>query len=275
MRISLTALTGHGPRDVVINGDSTMTITSVARSLFATLSDDSRPSGKGPDQVTRHSRAQAVTGDARIGLWMDGRMLDPAAPAVRELRDGAIVTVDQRIAAATVLAEPTGLVEVRVAGGPVAGTVHRLGIGAAILGSAADTDVPLADPRIPPRALQVTVEGGRTTVAPLAGTAATLAEAPLDVATEWPVGAMLIVGSTVLTLAPSEPRGVHLAPLDEGGLAYNRPPRITPFHRPRRIEVPRPPERNPRERLRLFGALLFSGFGLAMAFALRQWYWAL
>jgi S-DNA-T family DNA segregation ATPase FtsK/SpoIIIE len=304
MRISLTALTGHGPRDVVINGDSTMTVASVARSLFATLSSDFRPTEIGSDQADHPFRAQAVTGDARAGLWMDGRMLDPAAPAARELRDGAIVTVDQRLAAATVLAEPTGLVEIRVAGGPVAGTVHRLGIGTAVLGSAADTDVPLADPRIPPRALQVTVEGGRTIVAPAAptpggagpaagtatgtvstgtvstgyaspSTGTTLAGVPLTGAMEWPPGAMVIVGSTVLTLAPSEPRGVHLAPLDEGGLAYNRPPRLTPFHRPRRVEVPRPPERNPRERLRLFGALLFSAFGLAMAFALRQWYWAL
>ena len=202
-------------------------------------------------------------------------MLDPAAPAVRELRDGAVVTADPRIAAATVLAEPTGLVEIRVAGGPVAGAVHRLGIGTTTLGSAPDTDVRVADPHIPPRALQVTVEGNRTTVEPLPGTVATLEQTSLDMAAEWPIGGMLAIGSTVLTLARSEPRDAHLSPLDDGGLAYNRPPRITPFHRPRRIEVPRPPERNPKERLRLFGALLFSAFGLAMAFALSQWYWAL
>jgi DNA segregation ATPase FtsK/SpoIIIE, S-DNA-T family len=280
MRISLTALTGHGPRDVVINGDSAMTVASVARSLFATLRHDSRRPNVRSDQDARQFRAPTVTDDAPVGLWMDGRMLDPAAPAVRELRDGAIVTVDQRIAAATVLAEPTGLVEIRVVGGPAAGTVHRLGIGSVALGGAPDNDIRLADPNIPPYAIKVIVEGGRTLVGwtgdpALMGLMGTLDDGPLDGPREWPPGALVTIGSTVLTLASSEPRGAHLTPLAEGGLAYNRPPRILPRDRPRRVEVPTPPERHPRERLRLFGALLFSAFGLAMAFALRQWYWAL
>jgi S-DNA-T family DNA segregation ATPase FtsK/SpoIIIE len=233
----------------VINGDSDMTIAAVARSLFITLSDDSRSSAGDLRQNIPISHSQDVTGGAHLGLWVDGRMLDPSAPAARELRDGAVVTVDPRRAAATVRAEPTGLVEIRVAGGPVAGAVHRLGIGTTVLGSAPDTDVRVADPHIPPRALEITVEGTRTVVAPLAGTAAALDHVPLEVGAEWPIGGMLIVGATVLTLAPSEPRGAHLSPLDDGGLAYSRPPRTTPFHRPRRIEVPRPPERNPRDRL--------------------------
>jgi S-DNA-T family DNA segregation ATPase FtsK/SpoIIIE len=206
---------------------------------------------------------------------MDGRMLDPSARAVRELRDGAVVTADPRIAAATVLAEPSGLIEIRVAGGPAAGAVHRLGIGTTTLGGAPDTDVRIPHPRLPARALRVTVEGNRTTVEPFAGTAATLDEAPLTGRTEWSIGGILIVGGVVLTLAAGEPADAHLSQLDEGGLAYNRPPRINPSRRPRRVDAPRPPERNPKERLRLFGALLFSAFGLVMAFALRQWYWAL
>src|SRR5262245_6500809 len=147
MRISLTALTGQGPRDVVINGDSDMTITSVARSLFATLGNDSPANGGGVAPIVPIFRAPGATNASHVGLWMDGRMLDPSAPAARVLRDGAIVTADQRIAAATVLAEPTGLVEIRVAGGPAAGTVHRLGIGTTTLGGAPDTDVRLTDPR--------------------------------------------------------------------------------------------------------------------------------
>jgi S-DNA-T family DNA segregation ATPase FtsK/SpoIIIE len=278
MRISLTALTGHGPRDVVINGDSGMTVASVAKSLFATLRHDSPRPNVRSDQDARQFRAPTATDDGPVGLWMEGRMLDPAAPAVRELRDGAIVTVDQRIAPATVLAEPTGLVEIRVVGGPAAGTVHRLGIGSVTLGSAPDNDIRLADPGVPPYAIKVIVEGGRTLVGWIgdrATTPATLDDGPLDGPLEWPPGTLATIGSTVLTLASSEPRGAHLTPLAEGGLAYNRPPRILPRVRPRRVEVPTPPERHPRERLRLFGALLFSAFGLAMAFALRQWYWAL
>ncbi|RFU39290.1 hypothetical protein DZF91_23190, partial [Actinomadura logoneensis] len=63
MRISFTALTHEGPRDVVADVDDRATVGGVARAL-------------------------AAGGE---GLWADGRMLDPRAPAARELRDGAVV----------------------------------------------------------------------------------------------------------------------------------------------------------------------------------------
>jgi DNA segregation ATPase FtsK/SpoIIIE, S-DNA-T family len=293
MRISLTALTGHGPRDLVINGDSDMTVESVARSLFGTLNADSSaktPSRDpaltrvGPGQgdlaeVVTHPRAHWLATSAPTPaprrLWMNGRMLDPAARAVRVLRDGAMVTVEAGSAPATVLTEPTGLVEIRVIGGPAAGAVHRLGIGTTTLGTSQEADLRLGDPAIPGRSLRVIVERDRVTVEASNNTQATMDGLPVEVKTPWPEGGMLILGSTVLTLAPSSAADTHLEPLDEGGLAYNRPPRITPFQRPKRLDVPSKPERNDKQRLRLFGALLFSVFGLVMAFALKQWWWAL
>src|SRR5690606_2856633 len=98
----------------------------------------------------------------RRPLWMDGRMLDPQALAVKELRDGAVVAVERNRAAATVLSEPAGLVEVRVGGGPAAGPVHRLGLGVSTVGSGRDVDVVLDDPSVPARSLRLTV--GRGTV---------------------------------------------------------------------------------------------------------------
>nr|WP_325050286.1 FtsK/SpoIIIE domain-containing protein [Actinomadura craniellae] len=208
-------------------------------------------------------------------LWTDGRMLDPQARVVRELRDGAVVTVESRSAPATVLAEPTGLVEVRVAGGPAAGAVHRLGLGTATLGSGEDVDIRLTDPGVPERSLRITVRRDLVTVETSMRTEAVLDGVPVDDSAEWPVGGMLAVGSSVLTLAPSTVPDTHLEPMDDGGLAFNRPPRIDPFRPARRLTVPERPERNPRERLRLFGALLFSAFGLVMAVVLDQWWWAL
>jgi S-DNA-T family DNA segregation ATPase FtsK/SpoIIIE len=292
MRISLTALTGHGPQDLVINGDSDMTVESVARSLFGTLNADSTAETRGQDpdpsragqargalaEVVPHPRAHWLAKSAPAaprGLWMNGRMLDPAARAVKALRDGAMVTIEQGSAPATVLTEPTGLVEIRVAGGPAAGAVHRLGIGTTTLGTSKDADLRLGDPAIPGRSLRVIVERDRVTVEASNNTQATMDGLPIEAKTEWTEGGMLILGSTVLTLAPSSAADTHLEPLDEGGLAYNRPPRITPFQRPKRLDVPTKPERNDKQRLRLFGALLFSAFGLVMAFALKQWWWAL
>ncbi|MFB4305915.1 FtsK/SpoIIIE domain-containing protein [Actinomadura sp. GTD37] len=276
MRISFTALTGGGPRDVVINVDSEVTVDGVAQSLAALL-DDRPPSVPAP----RFSKEALLAKDGRTprrALWMDGRMLDPQALAVKELRDGAVVAVEQRGAAATVLAEPTGLVEVRVAGGPAAGSVHRLGLGTCTIGSGRDVDVTLDDPSVPARSLRLTVGRESVEVEPSAMTmqgSAVLDGTPLGAKTAWPMGAMLSVGGSVLTLAPSAAPDTHLEPLPEGGLAFNRPPRLHPAQSIRRLEVPKRPERNPRERLRLFGALLFSAFGLVMAFALGQWWWAL
>ena len=214
-----------------------------------------------------------------LTLFMDGRMLDPQARALRELRDGAVVAVERRAAAATVLAEPTGVAEVRVVSGPAAGTVHRLGLGAATLGSGGDVDITVDDPAVPAKALRVTVGRGEVRVEASGqgpdGAGALLDGEPLSGQAVWPEGGMLAVGSTILTLANSAAPDTHLEPLPEGGLAFNRPPRLNPAGRKRRLEVPKRPERNPRERLRLFGALLFSAFGLVMAFAMKQWWWAL
>ncbi len=268
MRISLTALTDQGPRDVVVNGDSDMTVGSVARSLIATLNAES---AKEPlAEVVRLPSARWVE-DPPAPLWAGGRMLDPTAVAARFLRDGAVVAVNPGGAPATVLAEPTGIAEIRVSGGPAAGAVHRLGIGQTTFGTAPDVDVRLADPSVPARALTVTVESRRVTVAGQG----VLDQRPIDGVVEWPPGGVLVTGASVLTLAPSSAPDAHLSPLEDGGLAYNRPPRIRPHSSPRRIEVPQEPEKGQRERLRLLGSLLFAATGVAMVVFTGQWYWAL
>jgi S-DNA-T family DNA segregation ATPase FtsK/SpoIIIE len=268
MRISLTALTDRGPRDVVVNGDSDMTVGSVARSLIATLNAES---AKEPlAEVVRLPGAYPAE-DPPVPLWSGGRMLDPTAAAARSLRDGAVVAIDPGGAPATVLAEPTGIVEIRVSGGPAAGAVHRLGLGKATFGTAPDVDVRLADPSVPPHAFMVTVESRRVTVT---GQGA-LDQRPLDGVRTWPNGGILTIGATVLTLAPSTAPDAHLAPLDDGGLAYNRPPRIRPESVSRHLEVPQEPEKGQRERLRLIGSLMFAATGVAMVLFTGQWYWAL
>ncbi|QXJ22092.1 cell division protein FtsK [Actinomadura graeca] len=282
MRISFTALTGGGPRDVVVTVDSEATVDGIARSLSAAL-DGHAPLATAPPLPPRFAKAASAGHPApapaaagpRMALWVDGRMLDPQALAVKELRDGAIVAVERRGAAATVRAEPTGLVEVRVVGGPAAGSVHRLGLGVSTIGFGDDVDVRLDDPGVPARSLRITVGVEGVQVEASAMTRAALDGEPLTAPADWPPGGMLTVGSSVLTLAPSAAPDTHLEPLPEGGLAFNRPPRLNPGHHVRRLEVPKRPERNPRERLRLFGAILFSVFGLVMAFAMGQWWWAL
>src|SRR3569833_741263 len=268
MRISLTALTDQGPRDAVGNGDSDMTVGTVARSLIATLNADS---AKEPlAQVVRLPRARWIE-DPPPPLWAGGRMLDPSAPAGLSLPAGARVAAHPSGAPATGLAEPSGSAEVRGSGGPAAGSVHRLGIGATTIGTAADVDVRLADPSVAPHARRVTVESRRVTDS---GTG-DLDEGPLEGTGEWPLGGVRVVGASVLTLASAAAPDAHLSALEDGGLAYNRPPRIRAQSGPRRIEVPQEPEKGQRERLRLLGSLLFAATGVVMVVFTGQWYWAL
>ncbi|TDC69311.1 cell division protein FtsK [Actinomadura sp. GC306] len=264
MRISFTALTGGGPRDVVLDVDAEATVDGVARSLAALL-DGRAPAAAAPARspgAPRYSK-DALRSAGGPGprsadrspraLWLDGRMLDPQARAVKELRDGAVVAVERHGAAATVLSEPTGLVEVRVAGGPAAGSVHRLGLGVSTLGSGRNVDVVLDDPSVPARSLRLTVGREVVHVEPSALTAeggATLDGAPLTGRTAWPPEAPLCVGSSVLALAPSTAPDAHLVPLPDGGLAFDRPPRTMPQERAERLAVPERPDRGARELLR-------------------------
>ncbi|TDD37261.1 cell division protein FtsK [Actinomadura sp. KC06] len=271
MRISFTALTGAGPRDVVMDVDSEATVDGVAQSLTALLdgrthrlaNDALLDTGElpRPDELLRSG---GRAGRPRRALWMDGRMLDPEALAVKELRDGAVVAVERRGAAATVLAEPTGLVEVRVVGGPAAGSVHRLGLGVSTIGSGRDVDVVLDDPSVPARSLRLTV--GRETVQveasePTMRGAAELDGTPLAATAIWPAGGRLRVGSSVLALGPSGAPDAHLEPLPEGGLAFDRPPRPRPVFHVRRLDVPERPEQGPLDRLRVFGRRSLKEFG--------------
>ncbi len=91
----------------------------------------------------------------------------------------------------------------------------------------------------------------------------------------WPPGSLLTIGPHVLALHRPEAPDAHLSPADEGGLAYNRPPRLLPSDRPRRIEVPAEPKRGERARLQLVAALVPLALGIVMAKLLHQWVYAL
>ena len=128
MRIALTALTPKGPADVIVSGDDGATAGQVAEALQEAFAPKEHLAS-----VIMHPRAAALgTALPASGpvLWAGGQQIPPDKPVARALRDGTVVTTIERAAAATSLAEPGGVAEVRVIGGPDAGTVHRLGPGA-------------------------------------------------------------------------------------------------------------------------------------------------
>lgn len=294
MRIALTALTPHGPRDVIVSGDDGATVGDVATAAREVLAGAGqlapvislpRPAPAPGD------RQDAPPGAGRETLWLDGRQVDPRAPATRALPDGAVVALDPQIAAATRLSEPSGVIEVRVVGGLSAGTVHRLGPGAVTLGASPECHIRLPGPGAPDYAARIVImlDGGSVAArlepsyepvpgvpegaVPFAGPL--LDGEPVTAACQWPPGSLLTIGPNVLALHRPEPPDAHLSPADEGGLAYNRPPRLLPSDRPRRIEVPAEPERGERARLQMLAALAPLALGIVMAKVMHQWTYAL
>src|SRR5260370_1139689 len=118
------------------------------------------------------------------------------------------------------------------------------------------------------------------TVQPLAGgPAGGPAQLLLDgeavtAARTWPFGAILTVGTNMLAVSVPEQPDAHLSPADDGGLAYNRPPRLMPSGRPRRIEVPAEPKRGDKVRLQLLSAVIPLVLGLVMVKVLHSWAFA-
>ena len=158
MRIALTALTPGGPADVIVSGDDGATAGQVAEALAEAFAPEGAP---GPGH---HAPAGAAAG-ARLAargpvLWAGGQQVPPETPAARALRDGAVVTTLEGASAATSLAEPGGVAELRVIGGPDAGTVHRLGPGVTTIGSGPGCQVRLQSPGVPAHAATVTVAWG-------------------------------------------------------------------------------------------------------------------
>jgi S-DNA-T family DNA segregation ATPase FtsK/SpoIIIE len=285
MRIALTALTPQGPRDLIVEGDDGMTVGEVATELRNSVWPRERlaeviqlPGATGSGRSAR--RPAPAPGTA---LWIDARPLDPAAAAAQVLHDGAVVAADQLAAAATALHEPSGVVEVRAIGGPRAGTVHRLGLGAATLGASGDCRVPVTGAGLPAQAAKVIVSMGAATAevvldpdpAAVADMILRLDNEPVTAPQPWRPGAVLTIGSHVLTLALPEAPDAHLSPAEGGGLAYNRPPRLLPPASTRRIEVPAEPKRGEKARFQLIAAVIPLALGLVMMQVLHSATYAL
>ncbi|MGW1542432.1 FtsK/SpoIIIE domain-containing protein [Streptomyces sp. NPDC002309] len=211
---------------------------------------------------------------AETALWIDGRPFSPTAAAGEALRDGSRLTVDAAIGPFLGVGEPAGRYEIRVIGGPGSGRVARLSVGVTAIGSAStntlavDDDVFLA-----PQAVRVSVDiKGNVEVTSVAGVELLLDDEPVTGARQWEAGMLLRTGESLFSLAePGEP-DAHLSPMGEGGLAYNRPPRLTsPVPRPRLV-VPAPPGKDEGIRLQLISMLMPLFFGLGMYFVTKTIY---
>jgi S-DNA-T family DNA segregation ATPase FtsK/SpoIIIE len=208
-------------------------------------------------------RSPGLQRDGAPRVFVDGAPLDPRLTvADSPLRQGAVLGLDRPVTA--VGSEPRGLVEVRGVGGADAGAVHRLDFGEHLLGSATTCRVRMSDPSGPPVSARLRVSpDGRCVVTPASGVAIQLDRQELTEEAEWPAGAQLVVGASLLELRrPERPDAALQVSEDRVGLDYNRPPRLLPAPRTTRFTLPSPPpkpERRPLPYLTALAPLIISG----------------
>ena len=188
------------------------------------------------------------------------------------LRDGSVISLGSP--EGCVYPEPSGLVEIRVAGGPGAGAVHRLSLGETTIGSGPSAAIRLDDPQVPGLALHITVDQrGGCEVAAYQEVRAALEGEPLTAPVQWQPGQQIAVGTTLLGLAPYEPPDAALHPSEDGtGIDFNRPPRLLPPERVTRFSLPTPPSASERRPLPVLMAIVPVLLGVAMAFFMREVY---
>ncbi|MGY6024997.1 FtsK/SpoIIIE domain-containing protein [Streptomyces spinosirectus] len=281
MRMLVTVVQEGGePHDVVIATDEGATAGDVAEALEAALAGPSRQSGHAawnvvqmPGTVMPPMPGQGALSSGAPSLWADGLHCDPSAPVAEVLRDGMRVSVDDSIGPLLRKGEPVGHFELRVAGGPAAGRVVRLGIGAATVGSAPTCTLPVPDPSLPQVALRLTIDmQGNTRLITEGGTEVLLDDETVEAETSWPPGGVVRAGDSLLVLDRVVEPDAHLSSMSEGGLAYNRPPRLSPLRPRRRLVVPVPPSKGEKAKFQFLMAIMPLFFGVGMYFVTKQIY---
>ncbi|MER5973402.1 FtsK/SpoIIIE domain-containing protein [Streptomyces sp. NPDC002055] len=269
MRLTLTVVDplGGASADVVLDAEPESPIHSVAGELAGHVDVHG-----GAQIIPIGSQRGAASGPPAV--YVDGHPLDPAATlAGSPLRDGAVVSL--RDPAGCLPGEPVGLIELRVAGGPGAGAVHRLGVGRYDIGRGAASYVRVDDPELADRAVTLSVAAnGTCQVAVHADKdGARLDGEALD-GDDWPLGGQLAVGNTLLEITRYTPPDAALKWSDDGaGLDYNRPPRLRPPDRTTQFRLPSPPRENEARPLPWLMALSPLVMAVTMAMVMGRWYY--
>lgn len=298
MRLTLTVVDplGGATADVVLDADPESSVGDIAKELAEHVGYG------GGAQIIPLGHHQGAAGGGAPVAYVDGYPVDPGATiGTSPLREGAVVSLHDP--AGCLPGEPTGLVELRVAGGPAAGAVHRLGIGRYDIGSGPASSIRIDDPELASRALTLSVatDGtcrldvhGETAGAgeragagekPSAGGAAEGADrkdgvrldgelfASLDDDT-WPLGAQVAVGNTLLQLDRYAPPNAALKWSEDGtGLDYNRPPRLHPPERETKFRLPSPVRDYEARPLPWLMALTPLVSAVVMVMVFGRWYY--
>ncbi|MET8182548.1 FtsK/SpoIIIE domain-containing protein [Streptomyces sp. NPDC005336] len=282
MRLTLSVVDplGGASTDVVLDADPESQMGDVARELAQYVEY-----GSGSSRSTTDSGAQIIPLQGQRGrpggdtppVYVDGYALDPSLTiAASPLRDGAIVSL--RDPTGCLPGEPVGVVELRVASGPTAGSVHRLGVGRYDIGRGAAMYVRIDDPELPERAMTLSVasDGSCRVVVHADNSGTTLdGKALSDLENDdWPFGAQLAVGNSLLELVRYSPPNAALKWSEDGAaLDYNRPPRLRPPDRVTKFRLPSPPREQQARPMPWLMALMPLVTAIVMVLVFNRWYY--
>ncbi|WP_369211614.1 FtsK/SpoIIIE domain-containing protein [Streptomyces flavofungini] len=273
MRVRATVVReGAEPQEALINVDDGTTAAEVAAAVERLGSPVAALPFPPPGMVTPFpGQPQRTTGGT--GLWVDGRLWEPQAQIGAALRDGVRLTTDDAVGPFMAGGEPDGRYEITVSGGPGAGRVARLNAGVSTIGSQPGQTLAVEDPYLARYAARVTVDiKGRVEIAPYDGVSLALDDEPVTGAREWVPGALLKSGESLFSLSEVGLPDAHLSPAGEGGLAYNRPPRLTSPRANPRLIVPVEPKKDEAHRFQLLSMILPLFFGVGMYFMTKMIY---
>ncbi|MCX5131617.1 FtsK/SpoIIIE domain-containing protein [Streptomyces sp. NBC_00340] len=292
MRLTLTVVDplGGATADVVLDADPESSVGDIAKELAEHVGYG------GGAQIIPLGHHQGAAGGGAPVAYVDGYPVDPGATiGTSPLREGAVVSLHDP--AGCLPGEPTGLVELRVVGGPAAGAVHRLGIGRYDIGSGPAAYIRIDDPELVSRALTLSVatdgtcrldvhgEKAGAGETPSAGGAADGADRKDGVRLDgelfasldddaWPLGAQVAVGNTLLQLDRYAPPNAALKWSEDGaGLDYNRPPRLHPPERETKFRLPSPVRDYEARPLPWLMALTPLVSAVVMVMVFGRWYY--
>ncbi|MER5469560.1 FtsK/SpoIIIE domain-containing protein [Streptomyces sp. NPDC002685] len=273
MRLTLTVVDplGGATADVVLDADPESSVGDIAKELAEHVGYS------GGAQIIPLGHHQGAAAGGAPVAYVDGYPVDPAATiGTSPLREGAVVSLHDP--AGCLPGEPTGLVELRVAGGPAAGAVHRLGIGRYDIGGGASSYVRIDDPELPQRALTLSVATDGTCRVAVHGDkdGVTLDGGAIEEREddEWPLGSEVAVGNTLLQLDRYTAPDAALKWSDDGaGLDYNRPPRLHPPDRETKFRLPSPVRDYEARPLPWLMALTPLVSAVVMVMVFGRWYY--
>lgn len=273
VRLTLTVVDplGGATADVVLDADPESSVGDIAKELAEHVGYG------GGAQIIPLGHHQGAAGGGAPVAYVDGYPVDPAATiATSPLREGAVVSLHDP--AGCLPGEPTGLVELRVAGGPSAGAVHRLGIGRYDIGAGAASSVRIDDPELPQRALTLSVATDGTCGVTVHGEreGVTLDGEPFEEREDdgWPLGSQVAVGNTLLQLDRyTQPDAALKWSEDGAALDYNRPPRLHPPERETKFRLPSPVRDYEARPLPWLMALTPLVTAVVMVLVFGRWYY--